>query len=170
LATVTKLKHFLVVILQFPIFLQIILIKLQFWKIYIRTKLKDFIANATCCYHFVSTWSCLSSHCWKWEVEGIKITCILMVCCSCSLKWNVNFKKISFSNNIQTFKTKSSVISAYSVGPWYHRMVHLRVMDEADGLQTCRVGVNILNKQLQIGTKWSSSCLGFGWGANNSSP
>jgi len=40
-------------------------------------------------------------------------------------------------------------------------------MDEADGLQTCRVGVNILNKQLQIGTKWSSSCLGFGCGANN---
>ena len=41
--------------------------------------------------------------------------------------------------------------------------VHLQVMDEADGLQqTCRVGVNILNKQLQIGTKWCSSCLGFG--------
>lgn len=45
-------------------------------------------------------------------------------------------------------------------------MVHLRVMDEADGLQTRRVGVNILNKQLQIDTKWSSSCLGFEWGAN----
>jgi len=49
-------------------------------------------------------------------------------------------------------------------------MVHLWVMDEAYGLQTRRVGVNILNKQLQIGTKWSSSCLGFGWQANYYSP
>jgi hypothetical protein len=42
-----------------------------------------------------------------------------------------------------------------------------QVANGGDGLQICRVAVNILNKQSRIADKGWSSTLGVGRGANN---
>jgi hypothetical protein len=43
-------------------------------------------------------------------------------------------------------------------------MVRPQVADRGDGLQICRVAVNIVNKQLQTANSWWSSSLGVGQG------
>jgi hypothetical protein len=50
--------------------------------------------------------------------------------------------------------------------PCHHSMMRPQVPGE-DGLQTCRVAVNILNKQSWTGDKGLSSSLWLGGGANN---
>jgi hypothetical protein len=49
-------------------------------------------------------------------------------------------------------------------------IAHPQVADGGDGLQICKVAANILNKLSRTADKWWSSSLGFGRGANNSSP
>jgi hypothetical protein len=54
--------------------------------------------------------------------------------------------------------------------PCHHGMARPQVADGGNGLQIWRVAENILNKQSRTADKGWSSSLGFGRGANNSSP
>jgi hypothetical protein len=56
------------------------------------------------------------------------------------------------------------------VGPCHHGMAGHRAADGGDGLQIRRVAASVLNKQSRITDKGWSSSLGFGRGADNSSP
>jgi hypothetical protein len=49
-------------------------------------------------------------------------------------------------------------------------MARPQVADEGNALEVWRVAANILNKQSQIADKGQSFSLGFGCGANKSSP
>ncbi|KAJ4427699.1 hypothetical protein ANN_25351 [Periplaneta americana] len=50
------------------------------------------------------------------------------------------------------------------VGPYHHGMARPQIADRGDGLQICRVAVNILNKQSWTADEGWSSSLGLGEG------
>jgi hypothetical protein len=54
--------------------------------------------------------------------------------------------------------------------PCHHGLARPQVADGGDGLQIWRISANILNKQSRTADKVWSSRLGFGRGANKSSP
>jgi hypothetical protein len=54
--------------------------------------------------------------------------------------------------------------------PFDHGMVSPQVADGADGIQTWRVAVNILNKHWRTADKEWYSSFGVGRGANKSAP
>jgi len=54
--------------------------------------------------------------------------------------------------------------------PCHHGKAHPQVVNGGDGLQIWRATANVSNKPLRTADKGWSSGLGFGQGANNSSP
>jgi hypothetical protein len=64
----------------------------------------------------------------------------------------------------------SHMVMMLSGSPCDHSMACPQVADGGDGLQICRVGANILNKQSWKANKAWASRLGVGWGGLTTHP